>query len=225
MSTPLEPEIRARIEKAKRRQVQLRARVVTEDRLGPVRYVAGLDVHFASDPKSPGRPTLAFAAAAAFELPALRLTQSALISAPVDFPYLPGFLSFREAPAMLAAFARLPHKPDLLLVDGQGLAHPRRCGLACHIGVLADVPAVGVGKSRLLGRAAEPAARGAWTPLIDRDEVVGAVLRSRAAIKPLYVSIGHRVSLATAIDWVLRTAPRYRLPEPLRAADRLSRCH
>lgn len=148
--------------------------MVAEDRLGRVRRVGGLGVHFAPGPARPGAD-VAFAAAAVFELPALELTESARVCAPVNFPYLPGFLSFREVPAMLVALARLGHRPDLLLVDGQGLAHPRRCGLACHIGVTADIRAIEVGKSRLLGDYREPdAARGAWRPLLHCEQLVGA---------------------------------------------------
>jgi deoxyribonuclease V len=110
------------------------------------------------------------------------------------------------------------------MVDGQGIAHPRRFGLACHIGVLTGLPAIGVAKSRLTGEADEPGTeRGSWAPLLDGDEVIGAVVRTRAGVRPVYVSVGHRVSLPTAVDLVLRCAPRYRLPEPIRHADRLSK--
>ncbi len=193
---------------------------MVENRLGPVRRVAGLDAHYA--PLS----GLVWAAAAVLSFPDLALTESALACRPLDFPYVPGLLSFREAPAVLAALEALAHRPDLLLVDGQGLAHPRRFGLACHVGVLADLPTIGVAKSRLVGAHEEPGVdRGDRAALRDRDEVVGAVLRSRTRTRPLYVSVGHRVSLDTAVDMVLASAPRYRLPEPIRLADRLSRLH
>jgi len=113
--------------------------------------------------------------------------------------------------------------PDLILCDGQGLAHPRRFGLACHLGVLIDIPAIGVAKSRLIGEYGPlPPGRGSWVPLIDKDETIGAVLRTRDEVSPVYVSIGHRISLATAIDYVLRCTPRYRLPETARLAHRLA---
>src|SRR5690606_18640659 len=121
---------------------------------------------------------------------------------PTGFPYVPGLLSFREVPAVLEAFARLESTPDLVLCDGQGYAHPRRFGIACHLGVLLDVPTIGAAKSRLLGEHPEvPPERGAWVPLTDQGEVIGAVLRTRARTRPLYVSAGHRVSLETAIHW------------------------
>jgi deoxyribonuclease V len=157
---------------------------------------------------------------------ALRVQQRlrAVVCGPIEAPYVPGFLFLREAPAALAALACLRLRPDLVLVDGQGLAHPRRFGLACHIGVLAALPTIGVGKSCLLGRYAPPGPdRGAWTPLVDADETVGAVLRTRSHTRPLFVSVGHRISLGTAVDYVLRCAPAFRLPEPIRLADRLSR--
>ncbi len=139
---------------------------------------------------------------------------------------MPGLLSFREAPALLAALACLSRAPDLLFIDGQGLAHPRRLGLASHVGVLADLPAIGVAKSRLIGTFDPPAPeKGAAAPLIDKGETIGAVVRSRAGVRPLFVSIGHHISLDAAVDLVLEAAPRYRLPEPTRLADRLSRMH
>ncbi len=125
---------------------------------------------------------------------------------------------------MLDALARLAEPPDLLLCDAHGLAHPRRFGMACHVGVLADVPTIGVAKSRYIGRHAAPGPeRGAWTPLLDRGEVIGAVVRTRARVRPVYVSVGHRVGLATAIAYALACTAGRRLPEPVRRADRLSR--
>jgi len=148
----------------------------------------------------------------------------AVVEQPVDFPYVPGMLSFREVPSALAALQRLAVRPDLVLCDGQGLAHPRRFGLACHLGLLADLPTIGVAKSKLIGDYDEPGdERGAHSPLRHKDEVIGVVLRTRARVSPLYVSIGYRVSLDTAIEFVLACAPRYRLPETTRLADRLSK--
>ncbi|HZU90193.1 MAG TPA: deoxyribonuclease V, partial [Stellaceae bacterium] len=194
------------------------ARVIAEDRLGPVRIVAGVDAW--SEPAG----ERIWAAAVALGLPELELRESALVCRRVAVPYVPGFLSFREAPAALAALERLRTRPDLLFVDGQGLAHPRRFGLACHIGLLAAVPTIGVAKSRLFGRYEPPGAeRGARTPLVAGDETVGAVLRTRARTRPVFVSVGHCISLGTAVDHVLRCTPAFRLPEPIRLADRLSR--
>ncbi|MBI4184984.1 MAG: endonuclease V [Proteobacteria bacterium] len=202
---------------ARAAQEALRGRVSARDSPGPVLRVAGLDAHYA--PKS----GLTFAAAALVRLPDLVLERSALACRPTGFPYVPGLLSFREAPALLAA---LGVRPDLLLIDGQGLAHPRRFGLACHVGVLAGIPAIGVAKSRLVGSFAEPGPeRGARSALLDRGEVIGAVLRTRPGVRPLFVSVGHRVSLESAVRLVLAVTGRYRLPEPCRLADRLSRAH
>jgi deoxyribonuclease V len=198
-------------------QARLARRVLREDRLGAVRHVGGVDIGF----EEGGRVTRAAAVLLGF--PDLRLRAFAIARRRTSFPYVPGLLSFREAPAALEALAKLPVKPDLLLCDGQGIAHPRRCGLASHLGLAANIPSIGAAKSRLIGRhAALPEERGAWVPLVDDGETIGAVLRTRAAVAPLYVSIGHRVSLASAIGWVLACAPRYRLPETTRWADRLA---
>lgn len=204
---------------AEAREIQLRwrTRVIAQDACGPVRRVAGVDVGF-EDGGSTAR-----AAVAVLELPSLALVDAAVAREPTRFPYVPGLLSFREVPACLEALGRLEAAPDLLLCDGQGYAHPRRFGLACHLGVLADLPSIGVAKSRLIGRhATPPTARGSWVPLLDAGEPIGAVLRTRAGVAPLYVSIGHRVSLDSAIRWVLACTPRYRLPETTRQAHRLA---
>jgi deoxyribonuclease V len=198
-------------------QEQLRDRVVVSDRFGPVERVAGIDVGFEDDGK------VARAAVVVLDFPGLALRAQAIARQPVRFPYVPGYLSFREIPAVLDALAQLRVTPDVILCDGQGIAHPRRLGIASHLGVLLDIPTVGVAKSRLCGRYEEPPAqKGAWTRLRDGAEVIGAVLRTRASAKPLYVSPGHRVSLATAIDLVMRCTTRYRLPETTRAAHRLA---
>lgn len=185
-----------------------------------VRLVAGADLAYRPD----GR--WAWAAVVLVELPEGRLVESATAAGRPRFPYVPGYLTFREGPLLLAAFRRLRRRPDLCLFDGQGLAHPRRFGLACHVGVLAGIPAIGVAKSRLVGSFAEPGPeRGARSALLDRGEVIGAVLRTRPGVRPLFVSVGHRVSLESAVRLVLAVTGRYRLPEPCRLADRLSRAH
>lgn len=204
---------------ASAREVQetLRSRVIREDALAAVRYVAGVDVGF----EDKGRTTRA--AVAVLEFPGLALHDQAISRSPTRFPYIPGYLSFRELPAVLLALDQLTVMPDLLLCDGQGLAHPRRFGLACHLGVVTDIPSVGVAKSRLIGVHDElPPEKGQWLPLMHKGETIGAVVRSRSKVSPLYVSLGHRISLPTAIDYVLRCTTRYRLPETTRWAHRLA---
>jgi deoxyribonuclease V len=155
--------------------------------------------------------------------PDLELVEHAIARQPTDFPYVPGLLSFREIPTVLEALAQLATSPDLILCDGQGIAHPRRFGIACHLGWWLDRPTIGVAKSRLIGEHEEPGPeKGSWTPLRHRDEVIGAVLRTRTNVKPVFVSPGHRVSLETAIHYTLACTPRYRLPETTRHADRLA---
>jgi len=198
-------------------QRKLRERVIAVDQLGTVRSVAGLDV----GPEGDGR--VMRAAVAVLSFPDLKTADQAVARRVASFPYIPGLLSFREIPALLDALAKLGALPDLLLCDGQGLAHPRRFGLACHLGVLTGIPSIGVAKSLLVGEHAPlPHARGSWRPLLHQGEIVGAALRTRAGVAPVYVSIGHRVCLATAIDTVLACAPKYRLPETTRAAHRLA---
>jgi len=163
------------------------------------------------------------AAAVILGFPSLEQIESAIAHLPVRFPYIPGLLSFRELPVLLAAVGKLTFLPDLILCDGQGYAHPRRFGIACHLGLVLDRPSIGVGKSRLVGEhEAVPDRRGAWTPLVCNGEIVGAALRTRPGVRPVYVSAGHRISLETAIDYVMACTTRYRLPETTRQADRLA---
>jgi deoxyribonuclease V len=198
-------------------QERLRHEVIREDRLGPVRLVAGVDVGF----EEGGAVTRA--AVAVLGLPDLQVQESAVARRPTTFPYVPGLLSFREVPAILDALSQLAKVPDLLLCDGQGIAHPRRFGLACHLGLLSEIPAIGVAKSRLFGRhEPTPDERGAWQPLRHGKEVVGAALRTRPKTQPLFISIGHRVSLETAIEYVMRCTTKYRLPETTRQAHHLA---
>ncbi|MEW6072007.1 MAG: deoxyribonuclease V [Planctomycetota bacterium] len=194
-------------------QRRLAARVVRARTFGPLRTVAGVDVGIHGD--------VAVAAVVRLAYPSLEVLETAMARRPVDFPYVPGLLGFREVPVAAEACARLAAPPDLLLVDGHGLAHPRRFGVACHLGVVLDLPAIGCGKSRLVGEHREPGTRrGSCTRLVDRGEVIGAVLRTREGVRPVVVSIGHRIDLETAVRVVLRCARRFRLPEPIRAADR-----
>lgn len=191
-----------------------------EDRLGAVRTVAGVDVAYGAR----GRAATAKAAAVLLDFRTLALLAEAVIEMRAPFPYIPGLLTFREAPVAIAALSKLPVRPDLLLCDGQGVAHPRRCGVASHLGLALDLPCVGVAKSRLIGVHADPPQeKGAWTPLLDGDEVIGACLRTKFGVRPLFVSSGHRVSQATAVQLVLHCTIRWRLPEPTRLADRLSK--
>ena len=202
---------------AKQIQEKLRHKVVTVDRLEKVEYVAGIDIGFED------RYKISKAAVAVLSYPELELVETAIARTPTAFPYVPGYLSFREIPAILAALPQIKQTPDLILCDGQGFAHPRRFGLACHLGVLLDIPTIGVAKSRLIGEHAEiPLAKGSWQPLKDGDETIGVVLRSRTNVKPIYVSIGHKISLPTAIDYVMGCITKYRLPETTRWADKLA---
>lgn len=198
-------------------QQRLRASVICEGSVEGATTVAGVDVGF---PK--GR-SVTRAAVAVLRFPDLTLCDQAIAELPTRFPYVPGLLSFREVPAVLAALERLARPPDLLLCDGQGIAHPRRLGIACHLGLLTDIPSIGVAKSRLIGTyATVPDERGAWVPLMDHDETVGAVLRTRRNVKPLFISPGHRIGLDSAIHWVLACTTRYRLPETTRQAHHLA---
>jgi deoxyribonuclease V len=198
-------------------QNQLRSQVITEDQLGDVQYVAGVDMGFEED------GAISRAAVAVLSFPDLQLQEKAIAKRPTTFPYIPGFLSFREIPAILDALETVSITPDLIVCDGQGIAHPRRLGIACHLGVLIDIPTIGAAKSLLVGKHDEvPVEKGSWQPLRYRGEVVGAVVRSRTGVKPLYVSPGYRISLPTAIDYVLRCTTKYRLPETTRWADKLA---
>jgi len=202
-------------------QERLRTLVVTHDDFPrSLARIAAVDAHY-------GEPDgKTWAAVAEIDPDTLELTRSVLLAQPTRFPYVPGFLSFREVPAMAAALALLPAPPDLVVVDGQGIAHPRRFGLACHLGVVTGLPTLGVAKSRLVGRYEEPGPqRGASSPLFHRREMVGVALRTRAGTRPVFVSAGHRVGLESAVELVLRFSPRWRLSEPIRLADAVSRMH
>ncbi len=167
------------------------------------------------------RQTKIVAAVVIYDLESDRVVEKQYDVSDITIPYVPGYLSFREAPAVLAAIEKLSNRPDVFIVDGQGIAHPRRCGLASHIGVLLDYPTIGCAKSRLTGTpAGEPGnQRGQWVELLDDSEVIGAVLRTRNNIKPLFLSVGNRITLNQTIEVVLKLACRYRLTEPVRHAD------
>ena len=198
-------------------QERLCGKLVRRDDFTRIDTVAGLDVGF----EDGGKVTRA--AAVLLSFPGLALMDRALAKRPTSFPYVPGLLSFREIPAVLDALVELSSVPDILLCDGQGYAHPRRFGLACHLGLLTDLPSIGVAKSRLVGEHGPLAEeKGSHTWLRHRGDIVGAVLRSRTGVRPLYVSVGHRVGLETALDLVLACTTRYRLPETSRQAHRLA---
>lgn len=196
-----------------RLQTMLHREVVVENCLGAVATIAGVDVSVQGD--------VARAAVVVLRFPELTTLEVAKAEAPVTFPYIPGLLAFREAPAILAACERLQAEPDLFIFDGQGSAHPRRMGIAAHVGLFLDRPTIGCAKSRLSGLHPElPPQAGSWVPLTDGNEVIGAALRTRAGVKPVYVSPGHRVDLETAVRYVLACCRGYRLPEPCRLAHR-----
>jgi deoxyribonuclease V len=197
-------------------QAGLRERVEHVDRLGPIRLVAGVDVGVLGG--------VARAAVVVLRYPELDRIDVSIADREVEFPYVPGLLAFREAPAVLQAWSRLRSDPDLIIFDGHGMAHPRRMGIACHLGLVLDRPSIGCAKSRLCGQHDEPgAAAGDWAPLTDGDEWIGAAVRTRAGKRPVFVSVGHRVSLATAISLTLTCCRGYRLPEPTRQAHLAAR--
>ena len=194
-------------------QTRLASLVVAQGAPEQVRLVAAADISV----ERFGRR--ARGAVVVLSYPEMELVEQAAVEQEVSFPYVPGLLSFREAPILLRAFAQIRARPDLLLVDGQGLAHPRRFGIACHLGLLLDLPTVGAAKSRLCGEHAElPPDAGSVVPLGDGDERIGLVVRTRSNVKPVYVSVGHRIGLEAAAEWVLRCCRGYRIPAPLRLA-------
>lgn len=193
-------------------QLGLAEKVCRCNKIGEVRLVAGADI---SAPR--GAP--ATGAVVVLSYPALEPVEVRVVRQALSFPYVPGLLTFREAPLVIEAWRKLTLKPDLLLVDGQGLAHPRRMGIASHLGLLVDIPTIGCAKSRLIGEHGPVGDEaGSRTELRDGDEVIGAVLRTRAGSRPLYVSIGHKVDLNAAVEWVLKCCRGHRLPEPSRLA-------
>jgi len=197
-------------------QRDLAPKIVVAPPVGPLRTVAGLDVSVGRFEKT------CRAGVVLLEIDSLRVVARARVTRPVPFPYVPGLLSFREVPVLLDALAALPSLPDVLVVDGQGYAHPRRFGLACHLGLWCDIPSIGVAKSILCGTHAPLApSRNSTSPLVHDGETVGVALRTRARVKPVYVSVGHRFDLASAVALALRLAPRFRLVEPVRQAHSL----
>lgn len=206
------PNLRA----ASEAQREIAAAAERRDRIGPVQTIAGVDTSMKwRDTRGP-----IHAAVAPIDWPDGAALPAHSLTAVPAIPYVPGYLGFREVPALLAILDRMAMRPDLLLVDGQGIAHPRRCGFATHLGVVADLPAIGCAKSLLCGRieGALGPDPGDTAPLIDRGEQIGVALRTRARANPIYVSIGHRVSLETAVTWVMKLVDGRRLPLPNRLA-------
>ncbi len=198
-------------------QQRLRNQVVLSDDFDPIQTVAGVDVGFEQN------NTIARAAVVILRYPDLQPYDYAVARRPVTFPYIPGLLSFREIPVILDALALLHTPPDLVICDGQGIAHPRRFGIACHLGLETDIPAIGCAKSLLTGRHdLLSETRGAAVPLRDKGEQIGYVVRTRTGTKPVYVSPGHRVSMQSALTYVMTCVTKYRLPETTRAAHKLA---
>ncbi len=192
-------------------QQQLRSKIIVEKISKPIRYVAGCDISFdkGSD--------VVYAGVVVLKLPELAEVAHSTAITKVKFPYIPGLLSFRESPAVLEAWNNLQTMPDVLMVDGQGLAHPRRFGIACHLGLLLDLPTIGCAKSLLVGRYEEPTPQaGSYSPLVDKEETIGVALRTEDNVSPVFVSLGHRVTLDDAIQLVMKCTKGYRIPEPTR---------
>ena len=186
--------------------------VERKDRFEKIRTVAGADIALEGNK--------GYAAVIVYSFPQLQELERAWSTAELTFPYVPGLLAFRELPLLLETFAKLRHKPDLILADAHGWAHPRRAGMACHLGLVLDTPTIGCAKSLLVGEYAMPqAARGSIAALRDRRERIGTVLRTRDEVRPVFVSCGHRVSLATAVRLVMQCCDGYRIPKPQREAD------
>ncbi len=204
---------RVSISQAMQIQAGLAAQVSRANEVVNPRFIAGVDISTRRGEE------MATGAVVVLNYPQLELVEVQVVNKALTLPYIPGLLSFREAPLILAACEKISTTPDLILVDGQGIAHPRRLGLASHLGLLLNTPTIGCAKSRLCGSHDEPGTEaGSYAELVDRGEVVGAALRTRTAVKPVYVSTGHMVDLRAAVHWVLKCCRGYRLPEPTRLA-------
>jgi deoxyribonuclease V len=194
-------------------QKHLAGLVVRKSKINRVKTVAGIDTAYCRG--------YARAAVVVLDFPSLNTREYTTSEQPIRFPYVPGLLTFREGPAIMAAFEKLKSTPDLIVFDGQGVAHPRRFGIASHIGVLLDIPSIGCAKTRLVGQYREPGSeRGEYALLEDKGDTIGAVVRTRTNVKPVFVSIGHRIGLRDSIKYVLDCCTRYRLPETTRQADK-----
>jgi deoxyribonuclease V len=201
-------------------QKELAQRIIRVDRFGEVHTIAGVDMAINE------QNGMARAAVVLLSFPALELLERHVYEEPIRMEYIPGLLSFREIPCIIGAFAQLKQQPDLVMVDGQGIAHPRRLGIAAHLGLWLDLPTIGCAKSILRGHYEESKLGeevGAWLPVKDRGETIGAAVRTRSKVKPTIISLGHRISLESSIRYVLQCVRGYRLPEPTRQADKLSK--
>lgn len=195
-------------------QLRLRQKMIIAPLKPLPRFVAGADCAFSADKQT------IFSAAVVYDRETQQIVEIAHAVLPAEFPYIPGFLSFREGPAIKKAIGGLKHEFGAILFDGQGFAHPRRCGVAAHMAIELNQPGVGIGKSRLIGTFGKPSLKaGASTPLMDEEEQVGVVLRTQRGVRPVFVSVAHRVDLPSAIKLVLACCTRYRIPEPTRQAD------
>ena len=199
------------IDEARRIQLELQEKIKLEPLTTPVDFVAGADVSYSK------KTRYCYAAVTIFKFPEMEPVERTEAIGSAAFPYVPGYLTFREAPILLEAFAKTKIIPDLVLFDGQGIAHPRRMGLATHLGVILDLPSIGCAKSRLVGEYQDPPApKGSRADLIFKGELIGSVVRTREKVKPLFVSPGFKISIEQAAEWVLTTCTNYRLPEPTR---------
>ena len=214
MRGKLDPDWRDLVESWKQTQRSFRERMILQPLHPLPRFVAGADAAY-----SPDKHT-AYAAAVVYDRVEQRIIEIAHAVVPIDIPYIPGYLSFREGPPIMAALGKLKHPFGVICFDGQGFAHPRRCGLATHVAVLLNMPGIGIAKSRFIGKFAEPdESAGSSSPLMDADEQIGLVLRSRDRTAPLFVSVGHKVDLQSARELALACCTQYRIPEPTRQAD------
>ncbi len=201
------------IHEAKAIQLELEEKIQLQKLNSPVKLVAGADVSYSK------KVEMCFAAVSIFKFPEMEIMEQSQTIGPINFPYVPGYLTFREAPILLNAFEKLERTPDLVLFDGQGIAHPRHLGLAAHLGLILDLPSVGCAKSLLVGDFEEPEdIQGSWSELIYQDRVIGAVVRTRDRVKPLFISPGFKITMDETIEWVLRACTKYRIPEPIRSS-------
>lgn len=202
---------------AARLQQELAGQIVLSDQFGDIERIAGIDLGYEDEDR------VTRAAVVVLKFPELTLLDYQITRRPTTFPYVPGYLSFREVPAVLDALQGLRVTPQMLFCDGNGTIHPRRFGFACHLGLAVDLPSIGVAKNRYVGSHEPlPDTQGAWQPIIDHGETIGAVVRSRAGVKPIYVSPGHRISLETAIAMTLRTCRGFRQPDTTRWSHRVA---
>ena len=201
------------VPEATRLQKELRDKLLLQERDFPLNTIAGADISFNK------YSTTVYAGIVIMRFPELQPVAYSLVKKEVTFPYVPGYLAFREVPALLDAWEQLPAKPDLLVVDGHGIAHPRRMGIAAHFGVVANTPTLGCAKKPLFGTYTEPGPeKGNYTALLDKDEVIGAVLRTKDGVKPVFISPGYKMDVRSSLSVITTCIGRYRLPEPTRLA-------